>query len=123
VSARLLIAVGEGAVTKQQVLRYWMSRHGKLSASSRDRFLKRREVARLTRYPDEIVRQAIGFSNLLADALSFAYAAYEGETPPLPAEPKPSGSVAAPAPRPLPRAVNAELRRRLGPTQRYGDEF
>jgi len=68
------------------------------------------------------VKRAIGFSNLLADALSFAHAAYEGEAQPVPAEPARSGSVAAPAATPL-RDVNDDLRRRLGPTQHYGDEF
>ena len=113
----------EAVMTKSQILRYWVSRYGELSPASRDRFLKRKEVARLTRYPDAIVKRAIGFSSLLSDALSFAHAAYEGEARPLPAEPARSDSVALPAPRPLPRDVNADFRRRLGRTQHYGDEY
>ena len=99
----------------------WVKRYGELSPASRDRFLKRREVARLARYPDDVVRRAIAFSNLLADALAFAHSAYEGEPRELPAEPILSGSSPVPAPRPLPADVNADLRRRLGPTQRYDD--
>ncbi|MEX1009212.1 MAG: hypothetical protein WD271_15420 [Acidimicrobiia bacterium] len=80
-------------------------------------------MARLARYPDEVVKQAIGFSNMLDDALSFAHSAYEGSPRPLPPEPDLSGTSPAPAPRPLPRDVNADLRRRFGPTQRYDDDF
>ena len=100
-----------------------MRRYGDLSAASRDRFLKRRELTRLARYPDEIVKQALGFSNLLDDALAFAHSAYEGPPRPLPAEPDLSGSGAVPPPRPLPQEVTAELRRRIGPTQHYDDDF
>jgi hypothetical protein len=111
-------------MTKRQVLAVWMKRYGDLSAGSRDRFLRRREVARLTRYPDDVVKRAIAFSNLLADALAFAHSAYEGEPRELPAEPKRSDTVqAVAAPRPLSEDVNAELRRRLGPTQRYDGDF
>ena len=110
-------------MTKRQILRYWMRRYGDLSPASRDRFLKRRELTRLARYPDEIVKQALGFSNMLDDALSFAHSAYEGSPRPLPPEPDLSGSGAVPPPRPLPQEVTAELRRRLGATQHYHDDF
>jgi hypothetical protein len=90
---------------KWQILRYWMRRYGELSPASRDRFLKRRELTRLARYPDEIVKQALRFSNMLDDALSFAHSAYEG------------------SPRPLPQDVTAALRRRIGATQHYDDDF
>ena len=111
-------------MTKRQILARWMQRHGELSAASRDRFLKRKEVARLARYPDDVVRQAIGFSNLLGDALAFAHSAYEGEPGELPAEPKVSdGGQASAPPRPLSHEVTAELRRRLGATQHYDDDF
>ena len=108
-------------MTRRQILAYWMQRHGDLSPASRDRFLKRSEVARLTRYPDDVIRRAIGFSNLLGDALAFAHSAYEGEPRELPAEPSRSDSAPPVATRPLPRELSAELRRRLGPTQRYDD--
>jgi hypothetical protein len=111
-------------MTKRKVLALWMKRYGDLSAASRDRFLKRTEVGRLARYPDEVVRRAIGFSNLLGDALAFASSAYEGEARELP-PPEPHLSDASPpqAPRPLRSDVNATLRRRLGPTQRYDVDF
>jgi hypothetical protein len=48
---------------KSQILECWMSRYGQLSDASRERFLRRREVARLTRYPDAVVRAAIGWSS------------------------------------------------------------
>ena len=77
----------------------------------------------MARYPDEIVKQALGFSNMLDDVLSFAHSAYEGAPRPLPPEPDLSGSGAVAPPRPLPHDVTAELRRRLGATQHYDDDF
>ena len=53
---------------KSQILDYWISQYGPLSAASRLRFLRRQEVRRLTRYPDDLVKRAIRYSNLLADA-------------------------------------------------------
>jgi hypothetical protein len=100
-----------------------MKRYGDLSVASRDRFLRRGEVARLGRYPDEVVRRAIAFSNLLGEALAFAHSAYEGEPRELPPEPKLSDASPPPAARPLRSDVNAELRHRLGPTQHYDDHF
>jgi Domain of unknown function (DUF4111) len=65
-----------------------MSRYGQLSRASQQRFLRRQETGRLARYPDDVVRKAIGWSNLLADSLSFAHSAYEGDAKPLPPEPR-----------------------------------
>jgi hypothetical protein len=112
-------------MTKRQILALWMKRYGDLSAASRDRFLKRTEVGRLARYPDDVVRQAIAFSNMLGDALAFAHSAYEGEPRELPPEPGRSDASTPPAPppRPLRSDVNAALRRQLGPTQHYDDGF
>jgi hypothetical protein len=111
-------------MTKSQILRLWMKRYGDLSAGSRDRFLRRGEVARLARYPNDVVRRAIAWSNMLGDALAFAASAYQGEPSELPAEPKMADTAQPPAPPPrLSRDVNAELRRRLGPTQHYDDDF
>ena len=110
-------------MTKRQILAVWMKRYGDLSAASRDRFLRRREVARLGRYPDEVVREAIAFSNMLGDALAFAHSAYEGEPRELPPEPGLSDASPPQAPRPLRSDVNAALRRQLGPTQHYDDGF
>jgi hypothetical protein len=124
----------EGRVRKADILGYWMSRYGELSAASRERFLRRQEVARLTRYPDAVVRAAINWSNLLADALSFAHSAYEGEPrplPPDPAEPSPPASrKPSRAERPrrergaaTRRPVDADLAKRIGPVQSYEDTF
>jgi hypothetical protein len=105
-----------------------MRRYGPLSPASQERFLQRQETARLARYPDEVIRKAIGWSNLLADALSFAHSAYEGEPsslPPEPHTPTPAGRT-----RPVAearRARNPDLDRRLaeviGPVQNYEDSF
>jgi hypothetical protein len=105
-----------------------MARYGRLSPASQERFLGRQETARLARYPDEIIRKAIHWSNLLADALSFAHSAYEGEPQPLPPEPQaPSRPVRTRRVREAPRKRDTELDRRLagkiGPVQNYGDTF
>ena len=50
---------------RSEILRYWMSQYGPLSKPSRERFLRRSEVARLTRYPDDLVKRAIRYSNLM----------------------------------------------------------
>lgn len=113
---------------KPQILHYWMERYGLLSLASQERFLRRQETARLTRYPDEIVRKAMGWSNLLADALSFAHSAYEGEPQSLPAEPHaPSRPSHTRRVAEAPRRPDSELDRRLagaiGPVQKYEDSF
>jgi hypothetical protein len=105
-----------------------MRRYGPLSRASQERFLQRQDTARLARYPDDVIRKAIGWSNLLADALRFAHSAYEGEASSLPAEPhSPSrpgrtGKVAEAR-----RPRNPDLERRLvesiGPVQNYEDNF
>jgi hypothetical protein len=114
-------------MTKLEILRYWMSRYGNLSQRSRHRFVRRSEVARLARYPDAIVRTAINWSNLLADALSFAHSAYEGEQQPLPPEPTTPLALKRPmAMAPRRRrdpARDRELSRRIGPVQQYEDSF
>jgi hypothetical protein len=105
-----------------------MQRYGKLSPASQKRFLGRSETARLTRYPDDIIRKAINWSNLLADALSFAHSAYEGEAQPVPPEPEapsqPGHAERLAEPRPK---RNPDLDRRLahtiGPIQNYEDDF
>jgi hypothetical protein len=71
------VASSAGVMRRRQILQYWMRRCGALSLASQERFLQRQGTARLTRYPDEIVRKGIGWSNLLADALRFAHSAYE----------------------------------------------
>jgi hypothetical protein len=121
---------------KSQILEYWMSRYGELSDASRERFLRRQEVARLARYPDTVVRAAIGWSNLLADALSFAHSAFEGEPrplPPEPSEPSPPAKRDRPPSAARPRQaerdagarqpVDTELAKKVGPVQRYDDDF
>jgi hypothetical protein len=113
---------------RRQILQYWMRRYGSLSLASQERFLQRQETARLTRYPDEIVRKAIGWSNLLADALSFAHSAYEGEAQAVPPEPQtPSRPVHAHRVAEARRHQNPDLDRRLagtiGPVQNYDDSF
>jgi hypothetical protein len=123
-------------VRKAEILGYWISRYGDLSPASRERFLRRQEVARLTRYPDAVVRTAINWSNLLADALRFAHSAYEGETRPLPPEPS-EHSPPTTEPRSSPvdrprraergattrRPVDADLAKKIGPVQSYEDGF
>jgi hypothetical protein len=115
-------------VNGQEILQYWMSRYGRLSAASRLRFLGRQEVARLAKYPDDIVRQAIGWSNLLADTLSFAHSAYEGTPKPLPPEPEVSSAAHAANPPVWSRRrwnpeLDRELAKRIGPVQSYEDTF
>jgi hypothetical protein len=113
---------------RRQILQYWMSEYGRLSAPSQERFLRRQATVRLARYPDHIVRQAISWSNLLDDALSFAHSAYEGEGQALPPEPhtpprpRRTKQVAQAQPR---RDMDMELRlaRRIGPVQNYEDDF
>ncbi len=104
-----------------------MSRYGPLSASSQERFLQRHETRRLTRYPDDIVRKAINWSNLLADALSFAHSAYEGEAPALPPEPHAPSQPGrtqrvAEASRRRPE-LDRRLAQTIGPVQNYEDTF
>jgi hypothetical protein len=113
---------------RRQILQYWMERYGPLSLASQERFLRRQETSRLTRYPDDIVRKAIRWSNLLADALRFAHSAYEGEAPSLPPEPHtPSRPGRTSRVAEAPRRRTQELERRLataiGPVQNYEDTF
>jgi hypothetical protein len=112
----------------RQILQYWMERYGPLSLASQERFLRRQETERLTRYPDEIVRKAIGWSNLLNDALSFAHSAYEGEAQSLPPEPQtPSRPSHTRKVAEAPQRPDPELQRRMasaiGPVQNYEDSF
>jgi hypothetical protein len=113
---------------RRQILQYWMSKYGPLSAPSQQRFLRRLATARLARYPDDIIRKAISWSNLLDDALRFAQSAYEGEGKPLPVEPhtpsRPGRTqhVAQAQPRPDPDRER-RLARAIGPVQNYEDEF
>jgi len=105
-----------------------MRRYGMLSSASQERFLRRQETARLARYPDDVVRKAIGWSRLLADALNFAHSAYEGEPSRMPPEPhvpsRPGRTTRVAEAR---RERNADLHRRLaetiGPVQSYEDTF
>jgi hypothetical protein len=113
---------------RRQILQYWMSKYGPLSAPSQERFLRRQATARLARYPDDIIRKAIGWSNLLDDALSFAHRAYEGEGQPLPAEPNtPSRPGRTQHVAQAARRRDLDRERRLahaiGPVQNYEDEF
>jgi hypothetical protein len=113
---------------RRELLRYWMEQYGRLSPASRQRFLRRQDAGRLARYPDDIIRKAINWSSLLADALSFAHSLYEGDQRPLPPEPRApsrqarSHRVAKTQPKP-----DLELDRRLaaevGPVQNYDDSF
>jgi hypothetical protein len=113
---------------RRQILQYWMRRYGTLSPASQERFLRRQETARLARYPDDVVRKAISWSSRLADALSFAHSAYEGERSSMPPEPHTTsrrgrtGRVAE-----VRRERNPDLDRRLaetiGPVQNYEDSF
>jgi hypothetical protein len=105
-----------------------MARYGRLSPASRERFLRRQETARLARYPDDIIRKAISWSNLLSDALSFAHSAYEGDVQAWPPETQvPSWPVRTPRVSGGPRKRDPELHRRLaakiGPVQNYEDSF
>jgi hypothetical protein len=104
-----------------------MSRYGPLSSASQQRFLRRQETGRLARYPDDVVRKAISWSSLLADALSFAHSAYEGDAKSLPPDPwapsgRGSGERIAEA-----RGRDPDRDRRLagmiGPVQNYEDIF
>jgi hypothetical protein len=113
---------------REQILQYWMRRYGPLSRASQQRFLQRQETARLSRYPDDVIRKAIGWSNLLADALRFAHSAYGGEASSVPAEPHtPSRpgrtSRVAEAPRSRNRDVERRLAEAIGPVQNYEDSF
>lgn len=113
---------------KRQILQYWMERYGPLSLASQQHFLRRRETARLTHYPDEIVRTAIGWSNLLNDAVSFANSAYEGEAQSLPPEPQTPSRPSHPrtvveAPRRPDRELHRRLAGAIGPVQNYEDSF
>jgi hypothetical protein len=107
-------------VRKGQILDYWVSVHGPLSAASRDRFRRRQEVRRLTRYPDDVVKRAIRYSNLLADALNFA-AILTNPLGVLPPEPR-ATDAPAPAARHR-RPDDRPLHQRIGPTQNYGADF
>jgi hypothetical protein len=104
-----------------------MRRYGLLSPASQDRFLARQETGRLVRYPDDITRKAINWSNLLADALSFAHSAYEGDVQPQPSEPSRSQPGTAERVAEAQPRRNPELERRLartiGPVQNYEDSF
>jgi hypothetical protein len=105
-----------------------MSRYGPLPPSSQKRFLQRQETRRLTRYPDDIVRKAINWSNLLTDALSFAHSALDGEAAALPPEPHaPSQPGRTQRVAEAPRRRSPELDRRvaqtIGPVQNYEDTF
>jgi hypothetical protein len=113
---------------QRQILQYWMRRYGPLSPASQARFLQRQEAARLARYPDDVIRKAISWSNLLADALNFAHSAYEGEAPSLPPEPHtPSRTGRTNRVAEARRRRNPDLDRRLaetiGPVQDYEDSF
>ena len=105
-----------------------MSRYGLLSPASQKRFLDRQETRRLARYPDDVVRTAIHWSNLLADALIFAHSAYEGEAKPLPPEPSSptrpgSGERIAEAPRGRDPDRDRRFAGMIGPVQNYEDTF
>lgn len=105
-----------------------MSRYGPLPPASQKRFLRRQDTRRLARYPDGVVRKAINWSNLLADALSFAHSAYESDAQSLPPEPRsPSRPGRTERVAEAPRERDPELDRRLagaiGPVQNYEDTF
>jgi hypothetical protein len=113
---------------RRQILQYWMSKYGRLSKASQQRFLRRQATARLAVYPDDLIRKAISWSNLLDDALSFAHSAFEGEQKPLPPEPRApsrSGRTRRVAERGPSRDLDQERRlaRAIGPVQNYEDEF
>jgi hypothetical protein len=107
-------------VRKAQILAYWISVHGQLSRPSRERFLRRQEVQRLTRYPNDLVRRAIRYSNLLADAVNFA-AILNNPLGELPPEPR-STDAPPPAARRLPNDDRG-LHKKIGATQNYDDDF
>jgi hypothetical protein len=105
-----------------------MQRYGTLSPAAQERFLRRQETARLARYPDDVVRKAISWSSLLADALSFAHSAYEGEPSSLPPEPHTPArpgrtSRVAEARRERNRDLDRRLAETIGPVQNYEDSF
>jgi hypothetical protein len=105
---------------KSEILDYWISLYGPLSAASRQRFLRRQEVRRLTRYPDDLVKRAIRYSSLLTDALNFA-AVLNNPLGQLPPEPR---STDAPPPvLPHGRRDDRALHHTLGPLQDYEDDF
>jgi hypothetical protein len=105
---------------KSEILDYWVSQYGPLSRTSRERFLRRQEVRRLTRYPDDLVQKAIRYSNLLADALSFA-AVLSSPLRDVPPEPRRSD---APPPAKRPRhSDDRALHEKIGPVQNYEDDF
>jgi len=113
---------------RRQVLAYWMGRYGPLSSASQQRFLDRQETGRLARYPDDVVRKAISWSNLLPDALSFAHSVYEGDAKSFPPEPRaPSGRGSDERVAEAPRRRDPDRDRRLagmiGPVQNYEDTF
>jgi hypothetical protein len=113
---------------RRQVLEFWMSRYGLLSPASQERFLRRQETTRLARYPDDIIRKAIRWSNLLSDALSFAHSAYEGDARAWPPEPQaPSRpvrtSTVSEALRQRDPGLDRRLAAKIGPVQRYEDNF
>jgi hypothetical protein len=107
-------------VRKSEILDYWISQYGQLSPLSRERFLRRQEVRRLTRYPDELVKRSIRCSSLLADALNFA-AILNNPSAALPPEPRKTD-----APPPAQRQQHRDdrvLHQTIGPTQNYEDTF
>jgi len=113
---------------RRTILQYWMQRYGALSPAARQRFLQRQEIVRLARYPDGLIRKAINWSNLLADALSFAHSAYEGEAKPIPPEPqapsRPGHGKRVPEARPKRDPdLDRRIARRIGPVQNYEDSF
>jgi hypothetical protein len=103
-----------------EILDYWTRIYGPLSSGSRERFLRRQEVRRLTRYPGDLVKRAIRYSNLLSDAVNFA-AIFNNPLGELPPEPR-ATDAPPPAPQHRPRDDRA-LHSRIGPTQNYEDDF
>jgi hypothetical protein len=80
----------------------------------------RQEVRRLPRCPDDVVKRAIRYSNLLADALNFAAILNN----PLGRLPPESRSTDAPPPvLPHGRRDDRALHHTIGPTQNYEDDF
>ena len=108
------------SVRKSQILDYWISQYGPLSPISRERFLRRQEVKRLIRYPDDLVKRAIRYSSLLADALNFA-AVLNNPLGELPPEPRQTD---APAPAAHHRhRDDRAMHQKIGPIQNYEDDF
>src|SRR5689334_14509696 len=105
---------------KSEILDYWVGQYGPLSRPSRERFLRRQEVRRLTRYPDDLVKKAIRYSNLLADALSFAAIL---SNPPHEAPPDPRSTDAPPPVKRRPYPNDRALHENIGPVQNYEDDF